>query len=440
LTRGGEEIPLGLLKNKTNCGNINNIMSIVDIILYTTIFISVYVQVLFLMSFFEKKKELSIYDLGNNIDLENLPEVTFLVPCWNEEKSVVRTINSIKNLIYPANKIFIHMIDDGSIDNTWEELNKFSNDPQVIIFKKINGGKFTALNYSLNDVKTKYVSSFDADTTINQDALIKIVSYFLKDDNISAVGGSILIKSPKTMAQKAQSIEYQMFSFSKKVLALLGGPLVVPGAFSMFKTKDLIKVGGWRDGHGLEDLELTYRMQVNGYKVEHSHDSIAFTTGPKTIRKLFIQRLRWGYGFLKNTEDYKTAIFNKKFGNFGIFTLPMSLVSYFVIVTVFGISWYHIFLFLYDKFVIFKLLGVKALFGNVSFDLFYFNTKAMVFLSILTIIFFAITIIMGRKISKVKEKNIGHVFYFFLLYSLIVPFWVIKNIWNAIISKRPAWR
>ncbi|HAE36327.1 MAG: Glycosyltransferase involved in cell wall biogenesis [Candidatus Nomurabacteria bacterium GW2011_GWF2_35_66] len=415
-------------------------MLITDILLYTTIFASVYVQVLFLLSFFEKKELLQKYNLNNIINENELPPVTFLVPCWNEEKTISKTINSIKNLTYPANKIFIHMIDDGSKDNTWKELSKFSNDPQISIFKKENGGKFSALNYSLPEVKTEFVASFDADTTINEDALLKIISYFTKDKDISAVGGSILIKSPKTMAQKAQSVEYQMFSFSKKVLALLGGPLVVPGAFSVFKIDTLRKVGGWKDGHGLEDLELTYRMQVNGYKVEHSHDSIAFTTGPKTIRNLFTQRLRWGYGFLKNTKDYKSAIFNKKFGNFGIFTLPMSLMSYFIIVIVFGISWYNIFLFLYDKFLVLKLLGVRALFGHISFNLFYFNTKAIVFLSILTIIFFAITIIFGRKISNVREKNFGHIFYFFILYSLIVPFWVIKNIWNALISNRPAWR
>lgn len=415
-------------------------MPITDLLLYVTVFASVYVQVLFLLSFFEKKKDLKAYDLGDVVDSDKLPAITFLVPCWNEEKSVAKTINSIKNLSYPSDKIFIHMIDDGSKDNTWVELQKFANDPQVSIFKKPNGGKYTALNYSLKDVKTKYVASFDADTTINEDALIKIISYFLKDEEVSAVGGSIMIKSPKTMAQKAQSIEYQMFSFSKKVLALLGGPLVVPGAFSVFKTETLIKVGGWKDGHGLEDLELTYRMQINGHKVEHSHDSIAFTTGPKTIKKLFVQRLRWGYGFLKNTEDYKSAIFNKKFGNFGIFTLPMSIMSYFIIVIVFGVSWYNIFQFLYSKFLVLKLLGVKALFGNLSFSLFYINTKAIVFLSFITILFFALNIIYGRKLSNVKDRKFGHIFYFFILYSLIVPFWVIKNIWNAIISNRPAWR
>jgi cellulose synthase/poly-beta-1,6-N-acetylglucosamine synthase-like glycosyltransferase len=404
------------------------------------IFASIYVQVLFLMSFFEKRKLLKKYSFIGNLKDEELPAVTFLVPCWNEGNTISSTVNSIKNLSYPAEKIFINLVDDGSTDSTWDEMQKFSKDPQIKLFKKENGGKYSALNYSLSQVKTKFVASFDADTTINQDALIKVIPYFLDNKDLAAVGGSIMIKSPKTMAQKAQSIEYQMFSFTKKILGLLGGPLVVPGAFSVFRLAPLIEVGGWKEGHGLEDLELTYRIQVKGYKVEHSHDSIAFTTGPKTIRRLFKQRLRWGYGFLNNTKDYKFAILNKKFGNFGVFTLPMSIMSYVIIVVVFGVSWYNIFSFLYDKFTILKLLGARALFDGFSFNLFYINTKAIIFLSILTFSFFAISIILGRKISNVREKKLGHIFYFFILYSLIVPFWVLKNIWNTIISNKPAWR
>lgn len=412
-----------------------------DIVLYVAIFASVYVQVFFLLIFLENKKFLEKKKENKNIINSSLYKtITLLVPCWNEEKTIANTVRSIKSLSYPQDKIFIFLINDGSSDRSWEVMQEFINDPYVRLFNKENGGKYSALNYGLKYVNTELVCSIDADTDLKNDALEKIVSFFIKRPEVDAVGGNVLIKKPKTIAQKAQSIEYQMFSFTKKMLAFLGGVLVVPGAFSVFKTKVINEVGGWGAGHNLEDLELTYRLQTKGYKVEHSNEATAITSGPVSVKKLFKQRLRWGYGFLNNTYDYRFAFFKKKFGNFGFFTLPMSLMSYVIIMVIFFISWYNIALFLYNKFLIWKLIGFGALFTKLSISSFYINTKAIVFLSIIAIAFLIINIILGRKISNVKEKNITHIFYFFVLYSLIVPFWVLKSILNTINKARPSWR
>ena len=415
------------------------VTSLKEIVLYIAIFASVYVQVFFLLIFFENKKFLKKKD-KEVFDLSLAKSVTFLVPCWNEEKTIANTIASIKALSYPQDKISIFLINDGSTDNTWQVIQQFIGDNQIKVFNKENGGKHSALNHGLKKVETELVCSIDADTTLNNDSLENIVSFFVKDSNIDAVGGNVLIKKPKTIAQKAQSIEYQMFSFTKKMLGFLGGVLVVPGAFSVFKTKSVIKVGGWGVGHNLEDLELTYRLQTKGYKVEHSNNAIAITSGPVSVKALFKQRLRWGYGFLNNTFDYRFAMFNKDFGNFGFFTLPMSLMSYIIIMTVFFISWYNIILFMYDKFLIWKLVGFNAIFTKFSFGFFYLNTKAIVFLSFIAVIFLLSNIMLGRKISNIKDRNFFHVFYFFILYSLLVPLWVAKSIWNALSKARPAWR
>ena len=416
------------------------LVSVRELILYVAIFLSVYVQVFFLLVFLENRKFLEKKGKEEKVPLDLCKTVTFLVPCWNEEKTILATVASIKSLEYPQNKISIFLINDGSSDKSWEVMQGFKNDPQIRLFDKENGGKHSALNHGLREVSTELVCSIDADTDLKSDALEKMVLFFVKDPKVDAVGGNVLIKKPKTIAQKAQSIEYQMFSFTKKMLAFLGGVLVVPGAFSVFKTEVVKKVGAWGTGHNLEDLELTYRLQTKGYKVEHSNEAIAITSGPVSVKKLFKQRLRWGYGFLNNTYDYRYAFFNKQFGDFGFFTLPMSLMSYCIIMIIFFISWYNIILFLYDKFLIWKLVGFHALVSKFSVSSFYFNTKAMVFLSSLAIVFLLVNIFLGRKVSNIKDKNIMHIFYFFILYSLIVPFWVFKSIINTIIKARPSWR
>lgn len=412
--------------------------SISNIIFYVSSFFAIYVQVFFLFTYLENRKRIKTKD--SNLELEYFSDITFIIPCWNEEKMISRTVNSLLDLIYPKDRLKIFLVDDGSTDNTWEVMQSYESNPQIKIFKKENGGKHTALNYALQFVDTELVASFDADTTIDQKAMNKVISYFTKDKEVSAVGCNLLIRSPRTIAQKAQSIEYQMFSFTKKILGILGGVLVVPGAFSVFRKKPLMEVGGWTMGHNLEDLELTYRLQTRGYKVEHSNEAIAYTTGPKTVPSLFKQRLRWGYGFIKNTQEYSFAIFNRKFGNFGVFTLPMSIGSYFTILTVFLVSWYKIYQFLYDKFLVIKLVGIEAFFGKFSYSWFFVNTKTLVFLFLFIIIFIIINIMIGRFISKIKSYNVSHIFFFFFLYSLIVPFWVLRSVWNAFRSAKPAWR
>lgn len=413
-------------------------VSVKDIVLYVAIFASVYVQVFFLLVFLENKHQLK-KDVSK--ESKNKPvhgAVTFLVPCWNEEKTIEGTVSSLKALSYPQDKIAIFLIDDGSTDGTLEVIQKYSNDPQIKVFTKENGGKDTALNYGLQFVESDFVASIDADTVLAPYAVEEILPYF-EDPKVAAVGGNVLIKTPKTFAQKAQSIEYQMFSFNKKMLAMLGGVMVAPGAYSVYKTAALRAVGGWQAGHNLEDLELTYRLQTQGYRVEHANTAAAATSGPRTVRGLFKQRLRWGYGFLNNTYDYRYAMFNKEYGHFGYFTLPMSLLAYLVVSVVFFISWYNIILYLYDKFLIWKLAGASALW-KFSFDSFYLNTKAVAVLTLLTFFFLLMNIYLGRLISNVKERKVTHFFYFFFLYSLIVPFWVLRSVWNAVFKARPNWR
>lgn len=416
-------------------------LSVKDAILYLAVFASVYVQIFYLIVFFENRKKLNSKSAPHTPQTAEPKAMTILVPCWNEEQTVDATVASIRSLDYPQDKLHIFLIDDGSTDNTWKAIQTYKDAPHIKIFTKENGGKHSALNFGLQYVETELVCSIDADTVLKQDALEKIVAYFETNKKVAAVGGSVLIRSPKTFAQKAQSMEYQMFSYNKKMLAFLDGAMVAPGAFSVYLTTALKKVGGWKTGHNLEDLELTYRLHAEGYSVEHAHQAIALTAGPTTVRKLFRQRLRWGYGFLKNSYDYRHLFLNKQYGNFGLFTMPMSLASYFIITSIFFVSWYNIILMLYDKFLIVKLIGVSALFEKFSFDFFYVNTKAIVFLGVVTFLFLLTNIFLGRFISNIKEKSrLSHFVYFYILYGFIAPFWILRSVWNSIRSARPAWR
>ena len=117
--------------------------------MYPFLFLSMYFQVLLLVSFFENAKKIKDEE---NQDIKNYPSVTIAVPCWNEEKTLAGTLDSLLSLDYPKDKLTIFLVDDGSTDNTWNVMQAFSTNDQISIFKKENGGKYTALNHALGFV------------------------------------------------------------------------------------------------------------------------------------------------------------------------------------------------------------------------------------------------------------------------------------------------
>lgn len=409
--------------------------SIQDIVFYFLIFLALYVQVFFLVVFFEKKHLLKQKFTSTSF----FPPVTFLVPCYNEETTVLKTIQSIKALEYPQDKISIIAINDGSRDTTWDVMQLYAHDAQVVLLNKENGGKHSALNFALPHVTTDFVCSFDADTSIVPNALAKAVGYFERDPELSALGGAVLIEQPKTFVQRAQSIEYQMFSYSKKMLGLLGGVLVVPGAFSLFKKSALESVGGYKKAHLLEDLELTYRMQVAGLKVDHSHDAFVYTKGPDSLVSLFKQRLRWSYGYINNTVDYRRVIFNKKYGNFGMFTLPMTIIAYPAVLQVFVLFWYNTIGFFNTQYIEYQAVGLDAFIPSFSMDFFFVNTTVSSFLTILLFASIFLAIYLGKEVSGIKRVSLRSIFWFIVIYSMMVPLWTLKALYNTIFGKTTSW-
>ena len=119
--------------------------AVATVFLYILTFLAMYVEVFFLVTFFEKRKEIVSHadDNPNRI----YPNVTIIVPCWNEEKTVSGTVDSLLSLDYPKNALHIILVDDGSTDSTWAVLKTFENIPNISVYHKDNGGKHTAMNY-----------------------------------------------------------------------------------------------------------------------------------------------------------------------------------------------------------------------------------------------------------------------------------------------------
>ena len=407
------------------------------IIIYIFLFISLYYEVFLLITYFEKRLLMQSETAHVRRGVKKYPTVTIMVPCWNEEKTVSATANSLLNLNYPKDKLKIMLIDDGSTDNTWQVLQKFKNKKQIEIYHKENGGKHTALNFALERISTDLVGCLDADSFVDKDALRNSVVYF-EDKEIMAVTPSVKIWRPKNIIEMIQKVEYAWGIFVRKMLSYLGAMYVTPGPFSIFRREVFERFGGYRHAHQTEDMEMAMRLQANHCKMVNSHNSIVYTVAPDALRKLYKQRLRWTYGFIKNAIDYKYLFFKKDYGNLGVFVLPMASISIFSAIYILGAGIFNFGRSVFHEIVKINTVGLHWPVWN--FDWFYINTEliavvsAIAFLGTVTIIF------VSRKMADGKIKLGMDLVWFFLIYAFIAPIWLSKAVYNSIFSVKTKWR
>lgn len=409
---------------------------ILQALMYPFLFLSLFFQVLLLISFFENKKKIKSEEFHK---LENYPKVSVAVPCWCEEKTLTGTIHSLLALDYPKEKLEVIIVDDGSKDNTFKIAKELQQEnPNVIqVFAKENGGKHTAVNLALEKSTGELFGCLDADSFVAPHALKNIVSYFERDKKIMAVTPCIHIKHPKSFVQKMQAIEYLMGVFLRKSFGQLDAIQVTPGPFSIFRKEVFLEIGNYRKAHNTEDYEITLRMHKAHFKIANSHKALVYTLGPATARGFFFQRLRWARGFLENSLDYRDLFFNKEYGNLGLFTLPVAFLFIFYGLYAAAFVLYN---FLHQLFqIINKWMIVGFSLHMPTFDLFYLNTTVMAFIIMVMFSIFLMTLYIGNTLSDDRQQFYKNFPFFFIMYPIFVPLFLARAVFDTFTNRKNEW-
>lgn len=403
--------------------------------LYIFLFISLYFQIFLLVSYFEKKESTSKKEVS---EIEYLT-ATVIVPCFNEESTVERTIKSLLDLDYPEDKLNIMIIDDGSTDRTWDVLQQFSHDNRIILYQKENeGSKFAALNFALRKIDTELVGVLDADSWVSSDALKNYMEFFA-DPEVMATIPSMVIAEPDSFLRKAQKAEYDIGLFARKAFNQINAIYITPGPFSFFRKYVFDTLGPYKEAHHTEDAEIALRMQHNHYKIAYSEKSIVYTVGPKKIRPLVKQRVRWIYGFLRNMFDYRGMLFKKEYRSLGTIILPLGVFRVFITVILFPLSMWLLVLPLLRWFEKISVIGF-SLSWSWGIDWFFVNITQIQIFAIIGVLMSIMTLWMGRELVGDKRKFTIDIIYMFFMYTFIAPIWLIKSSYNAILSKKESWR
>ncbi|MDD5165322.1 MAG: glycosyltransferase family 2 protein [Candidatus Pacebacteria bacterium] len=404
------------------------------------LFTSLYFEIFILVTYLEHRRNLHNLRHASTHVHPDLPGVTIIVPCFNEETTAVKTIESLLALEYPSDKLHIMAINDGSTDGTALSLSKYANHPQIEIIHKENGGKHTVLNMGIARATTAFVGCLDADSYAKPDALARIMKQFNNPD-VMAVVPSLHIYKPETLVQRMQKTEYLIGVFLRSVLAELRALYVTPGPFSIFRKNVFEQIGYYRKAHNTEDMEMALRMQSHGMRIASAHDAVIYTSSPRTPKKLYKQRVRWTSGFFHNLRDYRGMLLNRKYRHLGGFVLPMMIISAASVLFVVAMFGYDLVRSVHSYIVHFQALGYKMFeWSWPSFNWFFLHTSPLVFAGFVAFSLVMGFILIGTRLSHGNTAKLFDIACYVCLYSIIAPFWIVRSIANVALSKQAVWR
>lgn len=295
------------------------------------------------------------------------PPVSIIMPAYNEEAGIVDAVRSMTLLSYPRLQVVV--VNDGSTDDTLAALmDAFSLEPvdmpirpqlatqpirqvyvsalpiPVVVVDKENGGKGDAINAGINIARYPYFLATDADIIIDEECLLRTMRHFIQDrartiavgGNVRPLNGSSIDSGrvgrtglPSKWVELVQVVEYvRSFLAARPGWSMFNSLILVSGAFGVFRKDAVIDAGGYAHGHLGEDLELTMRLHRNArranrpYRIVYAADAVAWTEVPVSLRVLRRQRIRWHRGLIQTISQYKSMLFNPRYGRIGMVAWP----------------------------------------------------------------------------------------------------------------------
>ncbi len=296
-----------------NFYTINNIVAQIGIgliLFFTSLVILRYMLLLFfsiLKTIFKTADEKHLEKINKTLN----HKVSIIVPAYNEEKIIAKSLESLVNQTYQNLEIIV--VDDGSTDRTSEiakYFKKHSNGKKVKVLKKSNGGKASAINHGIRHSTGELIMVVDADSKLEKNAVKLMERYFI-DPNVAAVAGSVYVSNQTNLLTKLQALEYiEGLNMVRNGQALLKLVNIIPGPIGMFRKDALYEVGLYDNDTFAEDCDVTLKLITRGYKIDFESDAVAYTEAPEHLLDLIKQRYRWTRGILQAIKKHKGLLWN----------------------------------------------------------------------------------------------------------------------------------
>ena len=300
------------------------------------------------------------------------PGIGIVVPAYNEETTIVESVQSMLSLNYPEVEVIV--VNDGSTDATLARLResfdleavdadipfdvpteeihdvyRSTTYEELLVVDKENGGKSDALNAGIWLTEMRLFCAVDSDTVIDRDALLSLVRPFLEAPTTAVASGGVIrvanactiedgvvkeVTLPKTGLPGLQVMEYLRAFYSGRLgLNRINGLILISGAFGLFQTDAVREIGGYRHDTITEDFDIVMRLHRHlketdrEYTVDFVPEPVAWTEVPSTRRVLGRQRRRWYRGMVENIVTHRRMLFNRRYGRVGTFVMPFFVAA-----------------------------------------------------------------------------------------------------------------
>jgi len=278
----------------------------------------------------EKIKKIKYFDKAYE------PLVSVIIPAWNEEVGILKTVQSVLSSTYKNIEVLI--VNDGSTDATDKVMKEYISglkhkdyllSEKINYLRKENGGKGTALNHGIENSSGEIILTLDADSAVENNTIQNLVEYY-KDPSINGVVGNVVVEGSLNMIGILQRLEYLFGFYFKRAHAFLGAEYIFGGACASFRKSVFEEIGMFDTKNKTEDIEMSMRARAHGYKCTYAEDAICYTEGASTLKGLISQRLRWKKGRFDTFIKYRKLFFStsKQHNKWmSWFVLPYALLS-----------------------------------------------------------------------------------------------------------------
>lgn len=278
--------------------------------------------------------------------------ISLIVPAYNEEKTILTSLESFMRINYPKYEIIL--VNDGSKDNTLSKvLSKYSfeditssydkskiklskteikkvyqnKELHLTVIDKSNGGKSDALNTGIDFSQYEFFCSVDADSIVHPEAFNTIMAEFTNSDELIACGATIRVANgakinndssdskvkflleslPIKYIELCQYLEYtRSFMTGRVGWEFFDSTMIISGAFGVFKKESVLEIDGFNVESIGEDMDLIVRLhkhflkQNQPYKIGFIPDPLCWTEVPDNYESLSNQRNRWQRGLISS--------------------------------------------------------------------------------------------------------------------------------------------
>lgn len=398
-------------------------MKILPVIYLVYMFVAFYFLSLFFFLYFNNKKHLFDYPKA-----KRKYSISVLVPSWNEEKTIEETIKHIFEIDYPIEELIV--LNDGSTDKTKEIVEKLLKKyPKLKLVNKKNSGKANSLNMGIKMAKGELIVVVDADSYPNKDSFRKLVGFF-DDEKVGAATCVFVPRNKTKFIEKMQVIEYNIISFTRKLLGYVDAIYVTPGPLAMYRKKALTDISGFDTRNLTEDIEITWRLTGVKYERRMCLSTYATTTVPDNLKSWYRQRRRWNIGGLQCISKYKKEFLKR--GMLGMFILPFFVLQLFLGTLGLGVFFYLAITRIVSNYLLVKYsvpVGVPVLTMNdlfitpsflnyIGFILFFMGV-------VFTLLVFSI-----MKDTVLKKQNIFNILFYSVIYLMVYPLIMISAVYN----------